>query len=105
MTKAKTRVRGSRGGRPIMVLFDALGQRWTLRILWELREGPVTFRALRERCDDVSPTVLNGRLKTLRGMDLVALTEQGYVCTAWGQQLTAELLRLHAWSERWAARR
>lgn len=104
MAKAKTRVRGSSTGRPIMVLFDLLGQRWTMRILWELREGAVTFRGLRERCDDVSPTLLNQRLKTLREMDLLELTEGGYGYTPWGKQLAAELMRLHAWSERWAAR-
>ena len=34
----KRTVRGSRSGRPIMALLDLLGRRWTLRILWELRE-------------------------------------------------------------------
>ena len=28
------KVRGSQSGRPIMVLLDVLGQRWTLRVLW-----------------------------------------------------------------------
>ena len=49
--KAKRGVRGSKSGRPIMVLLDLLGRRWTLRILWELREGALTSRALREACD------------------------------------------------------
>ena len=35
----KTAVRGSRTGRPIMALLDLLGRRWTLRIIWELRDG------------------------------------------------------------------
>ena len=39
--------RGSRTGRPIMALLDLLGRRWSLRILWELREAPLTSRALR----------------------------------------------------------
>ena len=50
-------VRGSRTGRPIMALLDLLGRRWTLRIAWELRDGPLTSRALRTACDDASPTV------------------------------------------------
>jgi len=100
----KKRVRGSRTGRPVMVLFDALGQRWTLRILWELRDGPVNFRALRERCDEVSPTVLNGRLKTLRDMDLVTLTEDGYAYTPWGKELSQQLSKLTVWAETWARR-
>ena len=32
--------RGSKSGRPIMALLDLLGRRWTLRIVWELRERP-----------------------------------------------------------------
>ena len=62
----KRRVRGSRTGRPIMVLLDLLGRRWTLRILWELRSGALTSRALRTACDEASPKVLNQRLKELR---------------------------------------
>ena len=41
------RVRGSTTGRPIMALLDLLGRRWTLRIVWELREEPKRFRELR----------------------------------------------------------
>ena len=45
-------VRGSRTGRPIMAALDLLGRRWTLRVLWELRDGSAaSFRELRERCD------------------------------------------------------
>ena len=38
-------------GRPIMVALDALGRRGALRLLWELRDGPLTFRALQTACD------------------------------------------------------
>lgn len=96
-------VRGSDSGRPIMVLLDALGQRWTLRILWELTPGPLSFRDLRERCDQLSPTVLNSRLKLLREMELVELVEgAGYRLTIPGQELGAKLLDLHHWAEHWA---
>ncbi|HTO53257.1 MAG TPA: transcriptional regulator, partial [Myxococcota bacterium] len=37
-------VRGSRSGRPIMAALDLLGRRWALRVLWELRNGPHSFR-------------------------------------------------------------
>jgi len=40
-----------------MALLDLLGQRWTLRILWELRDAPLTFRALQNACDSVSPKI------------------------------------------------
>src|SRR5205085_8847862 len=36
-------------------------RRWMLRVIWELREGAYTFRALQARCGDISPTVLNQR--------------------------------------------
>jgi hypothetical protein len=62
MAKSNRAVRDSKTGRPIMRLLDVLGKRWTLRVLWELRDERLTFRELRERCDDVSPTSLNHRL-------------------------------------------
>lgn len=96
-------VRGSSSGRPIMVLLDTLGQRWTLRILWALTAGPLSFRDLRERCDQLSPTVLNGRLKTLREMALVEHMEgAGYHLTPQGQELGTKLLDLNDWAEHWA---
>lgn len=104
MARAKvgSPVRGSRTGRPIMVLLDALGRRWALRVLWELSEGPLTFRALRERCGDVSPTVLNDRLAELRDLALVDLSEEGYTLSEKGRELGALLLPLDAWARRWA---
>ena len=62
----KRRVRGSATGRPIMALLDLLGRRWSLRILWELRDAPLTSRRLRAACDEASPTVLQARLSELR---------------------------------------
>jgi DNA-binding HxlR family transcriptional regulator len=95
--------RGSTTGRPVMVLLDVLGQRWTLRILWELRDGPLTFRALRERCDDVSPTVLNARLKTLRDLQLVAHDSTGFAPTARARALDGLILGLDRLANQWAA--
>ena len=66
-----------------MVLFDMLGQRWTLRILWELRSDRLTFRALRSRCENVSPTILNRRLHELRELNLLDHDEDGYGYTDW----------------------
>lgn len=97
--------RGSRSGRPIMALLDLLGRRWVLRILWELRDGALTFRALRERCDTMSPTVLNQRLRELREADIVQLEDPyGYALTRSGQQLLEALMPLHRWSEQWQKR-
>lgn len=84
MKKVGKAARGSSTGRPIMVLLDILGQRWTLRILWELRGERLTFRELRDRYDNVSPTSLNLRLKQLRHANLVDHNDDGFGFTPWG---------------------
>jgi DNA-binding HxlR family transcriptional regulator len=93
-------VRGSRTGRPIMVALDLLGRRAALRILWELRADPLTFRALQDACD-TNPSVLNTRLHELRQAGLVDHAEGGYRLTVHGRALHAALEPLSAWAERW----
>jgi DNA-binding HxlR family transcriptional regulator len=100
----KRAVRGSRTGRPIMVLLDLLGRRWSLRILWELREAPLTSRALRAACDEASPTVLQARLSELREAGFVERGPTGYGLTATGRELQENLLPLHRFAERWSRR-
>ena len=101
----KRRVRGSRTGRPIMALLDLLGRRWSLRILWELREGALTSRALRSACDEASPTVLNERLKELREAGFVELADGGgYSLTPLGHELKQTFLPLHHFADRWSKR-
>ena len=82
--KPGKRVRGSTTGRPIMAALDLLGRRWVLRVLWELRAGPLTFRALQAACGDLSPTTLNARLKDLRTAGVVAADDEGYALTSAG---------------------
>jgi DNA-binding HxlR family transcriptional regulator len=88
-----------------MELLELVGQRWTLRILWELRGEPLSFRVLQERCGGISPTVLNGRLRQLRDADIVGHTPAGYALNPLGQELGARLLDLTLWAERWARKR
>ena len=96
------RVRGSRTGRPIMALLDLLGRRWTLRIVWELREGALRFRELQDLIG-ASPTIVNTRLAELREARLVELDEAtGYRLTTLGRELLQLFLPLHVWSEKWA---
>ena len=103
--KPGSAVRGSRTGRPIMAALDLLGRRWALRVLWELREGAQSFRALRTRCDEVSPTVLNQRLAELRESGLVShAAGTGYALTKTGESLLAALAPLNDWASRWSAR-
>ena len=94
-------VRGSESGRPIMAAFDLLGRRWALRVLWELRSGAHAFRPLQAACDDVSPAVLNTRLRELRDAGLVLRVAEGYALTRLGEQLIEALAPLDAWSRRW----
>jgi len=86
-----------------MALLDLLGRRWALRVLWELREGPESFRALRQRCEDVSPSVLNARLAELREARLVERREgEGYALTRSAAKLGPLLLDLDRFAKRWA---
>jgi len=99
----KRTVRGSKSGRPIMALLDLLGRRWTLRILWELREQTLTSRAMRAACDEVSPTVLQARLSELREAGFVELIPgNGYRLTEIGRDLHETFLPLHRFAERWS---
>ena len=96
-------VRGSTTGRPVMVLLDALGKRWVLRLLWELnRKGSGTFRELQARCEAVSPTSLNKRLRELRDLGLIELGDQGFALTDHGQSLSSLLNPLDRWANDWA---
>jgi DNA-binding HxlR family transcriptional regulator len=86
-----------------MVLLDLLGRRWSLRILWELRdERKLTSRALRTACDEASPTVLQTRLSELRDAGFIALgAAGGYGLTPLGRELCDTFLPLHRFAERW----
>jgi DNA-binding HxlR family transcriptional regulator len=101
----KPAARGSRTGRPIMMLLDLLGRRWSLRIIWELREAALTSRALRTACDEASPTILQTRLSELREAGLVELVPgDGYRLTELGKDLFETFLPLHRFAERWSKR-
>lgn len=93
--------RGTRSGRPLLVALDLLGRRWALRVLWELRLGPSSFRALSERCGAISPSVLNARLKELREARIVELGDDGYALSAQGGKLITALAPLQRWAEGW----
>jgi DNA-binding HxlR family transcriptional regulator len=87
-----------------MAALDLFGRRWNLRIVWELQHGPVGFRALQERCDNMSSSVLRQRLTEL--VD-VALVEQQpdttYALTELGHGVYRALRPLVRWSAEWAA--
>ena len=85
-----------------MVALDALGRRGALRLLWELRDGPLNFRALQTACD-TNPGSLNTRLKELRELHIVDHGDAGYFLTPHGHSLMEALEPLQAWAQRLAA--
>lgn len=98
-------VRGSKSGKPIMALFDLLGRSWALGVIWQLSSGPLTFRQIQDRCEQMSPTILNRRIKELTSSGLLERGEQGYQLTATGSELFEFLQPLGAWSQKWADER
>ncbi|MFF4226012.1 winged helix-turn-helix transcriptional regulator [Streptomyces abikoensis] len=97
-------VRGSTTGRPLMAALDLFGRRWSLRILWELREGPLGFRPLQKRCDDMSSSVMRQRLTELLDAQVIhQLPDSRYGLTPLGQEARHALNPLARWAEHWAA--
>jgi DNA-binding HxlR family transcriptional regulator len=96
-------VRGSSTGRPIMALLDLLGRRWTLRVIWELREESAapTFRDLQARCGGVSSSVLSARLRELTEAGVVEHPGDGYRLSRAGHDLLGRLEPLEEWAARW----
>lgn len=89
-----------------MAALDLLGRRWSLRVLWELRDGPVGARALLQRCEGLSSSVLYDRLGELVTAGLVDRGDAGeYRLTELGGDLGHALAPLDAWATRWAAHR
>lgn len=95
-------VRGSKTGRPVMALFDLLGRAWAMGIIWQLHNGPYTFRQLQDACDGVSPTLLNRRLRELRATGL-AVHDDGYRLTDLGEGLYSMIEPLGDWAKQWAS--
>lgn len=95
-------VRGSQSGAPIMAIFDLLGRRWAMGIIWNLSNGPSTFRGLQEQCKTISPSILNKRIKELREAELLDRSLEGYILTPMGEQLYELLEPFKDWSVKWA---
>ena len=85
-----------------MALLDLASRRGFLRVVWELRNGPLKFRPLREACDDISPSVLNRRMKELRDARLVELLIDGYQLTPIGRALYRAFEPISDWANQWS---
>ena len=87
-----------------MAALDLFGRRWNLRVVWELQHGPVGFRALRQRCDNMSSSVLRQRLTELLDAQLVAQQpDTAYTLTELGRGAYQALRPLARWSDAWAS--
>ncbi len=76
------------------------GRRWALRIVWELRAGPLSFRGLQAACGNISPSVLAERLHELGDLGVVEnIPRLGYRLTASGERLFQVLAELNKWSD------
>jgi DNA-binding HxlR family transcriptional regulator len=95
-------VRGSKSGAPIMALFDLLGRRWAMGIVFQLSDEPLPFNELQKRCDSISPTILSSRIKDLCESNLIEKTLKGYALTAQGKELYSILEPFNDWSVKWA---
>ncbi len=85
-----------------MAALDLFGRRWALRILWELREGPLGARALLGRCEGLSSSVLYQRLRELADAGLAVGDDGTWALTVLGAEVGEAIAPLDAWSRRWA---
>jgi DNA-binding HxlR family transcriptional regulator len=95
-------VRGSKSGAPVMALFDLLGRRWAMGIIWQLSDGPLPFNELQKKCDSISPTILSGRIRDLCEAALIERTLEGYRLTSLGEELLKILKPFKEWALVWA---
>src|SRR4051812_49648104 len=93
-----TTKRESLTSRSLAEVFDLTGRRWTLRILWELRDRTLSFNDLRRAVGGMSQSVLVTRLTELFGAGLVADVPGGYQLTPDGAALVQALHPVAEWS-------
>ncbi len=85
----------------LLTLFDVLGRRWAMRVIWELRPGGLTYRELAGRVPGMLTSVLTQRLRDLREAGLVDHEHgAGYGLTPLGHDLLTHLAALRGWADR-----
>ncbi|ANO51536.1 winged helix-turn-helix transcriptional regulator [Woeseia oceani] len=99
MNKSPGRWRRQPTPAAFVVLSDLLGRRWALRVIWELRGGALTFRALQAACGRISPSVLQARIHELSRLGIIErIPRLGYRLSASGEQLFLNLESLCDWA-------
>jgi DNA-binding HxlR family transcriptional regulator len=85
--------------RAVHDIFDLLGSRWALRIVWELRRDALGFTELRGRCG-ASPSVLSTRLVELSEAGVIERdSTRRYLLSGSGRQLARLLYEMNRWAE------
>ena len=103
MAKGIQRLRSAPTSRAMARVLDLSGRRWALRAVWELRVGPLNFRALQQACGDISPSVLQRRLHELRELGAIEkIPLLGYRLSSRGERLFQVLVMLNKWSAEYA---
>jgi DNA-binding HxlR family transcriptional regulator len=92
---------------PVARTLDIVGDRWSMLILRDLRDGPRKFHELRTSLDGISPNTLSARLKTLEEHGIVVrqFYEQHppraeYQLTDKGNELRSVIGALRNWGEK-----
>lgn len=85
-----------------MALLDLLGRTWAMGVVWQLKSGPFTFRELQKKCESISPSILNSRIKELVLAGIVERTLDGYRLTERGETLVELIRPFGDWSREWA---
>jgi DNA-binding HxlR family transcriptional regulator len=82
---------------------DLLGQRWILRVIWELEPGALGFLELRRRMGNCSSSMLADRLATLTAANIVTkLPDKSYEITPSGVSLGRALEQVWRWADKHA---
>lgn len=110
MAEADCIVDPGQGECPICGLIDLLGRKWTLHLVWTIREeGSVRFNELKRRAEGISPRVLSDRLDQLAEQGLVDRIDHDtepphveYRLTAKGEGLDEVFAAYLDWAEAWS---
>ncbi len=73
-------------------------------IIWIMSDGPLNFRELQAKCETVSPTTLNIRIKELTEALLIERCETGYKVTHLGAELFTLIKPVGKFAKKWGTK-
>lgn len=82
---------------PVAHALDAVGDRWSLLVVRELRLGPRRYSDLAAALPGIGPSVLSQRLRDLTEAGVLEQRGTGYALTVWGAGLEPVFRALAAW--------